>query len=259
MLGIHGIVLSTYHECGDCYFRKPFTYIPVRQPACDTKFTGALHGDIKRLIHFGKRTIYRLWPLCRWQTQDMLFIIIGHKDFHVLGICIGAPGFHGIDGIHQCRVHLLCQYFIGVFAVIRTTRHHIGNDQCFQVLLVLQGILHGQDTAPGMTQQVKVIFRQPQSSSDLFYFFHKTREIPVCRVIRVIRETATKLVIIYEFNPFLWQEVFEALEVFMRTTRTTIEQQDFSLGIITEPFGPDLEFFSQAFNFNQFDISSLHT
>jgi hypothetical protein len=71
--------------------------------------------------------------------------------------------------------------------------------------LVFQGILHGQDAAPGVTQQEEIVPVQPEGPPHLLHLFDETFHSPQVRVIRLIGISRPQLVIVEKLVALKWR------------------------------------------------------
>ena len=78
----------------------------------------------------------------------MLLIKVGHQQFHVARIAEILVLFDGSDFGQDLGIHLFRKDFGGVFPIFGGTGHHVGNDESFEVLLVFEGVFHGQNATP---------------------------------------------------------------------------------------------------------------
>lgn len=171
----------------------------------------------------------------------MFRIEVGHEQLHILGIreifgCLDAA-----DRIEYGRVHLSGQHFVGITAVIGTARHHVGDDEPLEVALVFQGVLHGEDAAPGVAEEEEVGTVEAQCGPNLFNLFHVTGEVPEGSVARVIGMATAELVVVDELDALGGQEALEAFEIFMRGAGASVQEQQLHLGMVAEALGPYAE------------------
>ncbi|MBV6440793.1 MAG: hypothetical protein EPGJADBJ_02466 [Saprospiraceae bacterium] len=255
MLRIHRIVCGANGQGRHADVGEVSGAIPFFQFSGNTEFARALHGYVNGLVDVVEAAIHRVWPI--FEAADMFFVKIRLQQFHVAGIGKIIFRFDRLDFGQYFRVHLFGEHLFGIFVVVRATHHHIRDNKPFQIVLVFLGVFHGENTAPAMAKQVKIVFVQPQCLSHLFHFLHKTRQIPQARVGRLVGVGRTELVVIIKFYAFLRQETLHALPVFVRAGRAAVQEQYFDAGVVAEAFCPD--FVLAVFNRNEADAAGFHT
>ncbi len=195
----------------------------------------------------------RIGPIRYRHPTDVSGVIFTHNHFGVSRIEIIFFVFINFQRIQQARAQLAAKLRVIRF-VFTKIGGHIANDQSFHVFLILQGIFHCQQAAPGIAKQVEIIRRQAQFLAHGFHFFHEAFDRPEAGIGRLVRIIRAKLVVFVKFNIRLRKEALEALQVLVRHRRATVQQQHFHVGVIAKALRPD---FVAPVYFNHLDTGSL--
>ena len=104
-----------------------------------------------------------------------------------------------------------------------------------------------------MAEQKEIGAIQPKSLPHLFHLIHETGGVPQRRIIRLIAECGTELVVIIVFNARAGKEAVAGFEILMRGAGTTMQQQHLDARIVTHSFGPNVEFSLRRVDFDHHD------
>ena len=123
-----------------------------------------------------------------------------HQELHVARVLVLLRRLEALDLGQHRLVHRRHQHLRRVLVVGGDARHHVGDDEPLQVLLVLERVLHGQDPAPGVAEQVEVVLAEPERLADLLDLLDEARRSPQrsgrpagrCRRSRAGRSSSTR-------------------------------------------------------------------
>ena len=141
------------------------------------------------------------------------------------GFSVSPARLERLDLGQRSLVHLRHQHLLGVSVVGRDARHHVGDDQPAQVLLVAQGVLDGQDPAPGVAVEHEVVPVQPERPADLLDLVDEPVELPQRRLVRLVAVARAELVVVVVLDPGRGEVAVAGLEVLVGRARPAVEQQ----------------------------------
>src|SRR6202012_3740850 len=110
-----------------------------------------------------------------------------------------------------------------------------------EVPLVLEGVLHGQDAAPGIPQQVKITGIEPERLADLLDFLHHTIHRPEGAVFGLVAVKRAQLVVFYHLEALPGKEAFKTFHIFVGHGGTAVEQEYLDPRVVADALGPDAE------------------
>jgi len=105
------------------------------------------------------------------------------------------------------------------------------------VLLIVEGVLDGEDAAPGVAVEDELI--EPEAAAHLFDFFGVAGERPEGGVVGLVGVVAAELVVVVDLNACVGQEGLHCFEILVTEAGAAVEQQHFG-GTAAEPLGPNL-------------------
>ncbi len=172
------------------------------------------------------------------------------EQLHVTGVIVRLGGLERLELGQHLRIHRGHQHVGGVVAVGRVAGHVVRDDQPFEVLLVRESVLDGQQAAPGLAVEEEVVGIESQSSPHLLDFVDKALDGPQIRIVRLIAVAGAELVVEVELDPRLRKVILEVEQVVVGGSGTTVEQQDLDVRILPRATGPDLEAAAGRFDRN---------
>src|ERR1700750_1450214 len=93
------------------------------------------------------------------------------------------------------------------------------------MLLVVEGILHGEDSSPGMAVEDEVV--EAETAADLFDLFEITRECPERGVVGMVGVVAAQLIVVIHLDAGVGEERFHGFEVLMAEGGGTMQEEHF--------------------------------
>jgi hypothetical protein len=100
------------------------------------------------------------------------------QEFHVSGVAGVAGRLQRLYFGQRCLIHVRHQDLLGVGVIVRDAGHHVGDDESAQVLLMPEGVLDGQDSAPRMAVEDEVAAVEPESTADLLHLVDEAFWLP---------------------------------------------------------------------------------
>lgn len=186
VVGVHGVETGADGEGGDGDLVEVGGAIPVQKSAAGTEFTGTLHQHVDLRVEMLEGTVDRIGPLVGGHSQNVVDIVVRHQQFHVAGLFKLARSFDPLDLREGSLIHLRHQHLFGILVVGGDTGHHVGDDEAFEVLLILESVFHRQDATPGVAEEVEVVFIELERPADLLNLLNKTGGLPKLWLIRLI-------------------------------------------------------------------------
>ena len=107
--------------------------------------------------------------------------------------------------------------------------------------MVRQRILDGQNTPPGMPQQVEITAIQSERLPYLLHLIHKALDRPQRRVPRLVAVRTLQLVVVVILDLLPRKVAIEGLEVGMVGPRPSVQEQDFLAWVIPYALRPHLK------------------
>ena len=96
-------------------------------------------------------------------------VVVLHEELLVPGVVSGAFGLEPLDLRQHDLIHGGHQDVVGIGVVEPCARHHVGDHQALEVLLVMYGVLHREDPAPRLPEQHEVTAVQTQRLANLMF------------------------------------------------------------------------------------------
>ena len=178
---VHSVESGTDDQGRHSDLRQIGRAIPANDLPARAKLARSLHRDIHLAVQMAERSVHRLRPLIGWHAQEVLLKVMLHHQFNIPRILVLSSGFKAFDLRQGRLIHGWHQHLLGVLVVGRNAGHHIGDDEALHILLVLERILDGQNTAPRMAEEVEIALIEPQRLPDLLHFLHEARTAGYCR------------------------------------------------------------------------------
>lgn len=255
VLGIHGVVPAADGQGGNGDFWQVGGAIPVQQSAAGAEFAGALHQDVDLRIKVLEGAVDWIWPLVFGHPQYMVDVVMLHEQFHVAGLLVFVGSFQFLDLGQGFLVHLGHKHVFRIFVVGGDAGHHVGDDQAFEMLLVLESVFHRQDAAPGMTEQVEVTLVELECLADLFHFFDEAGGFPEFGLIGLVAVVGAKLIVVVILDAGPGEVAVAGFKVLVGAGRAAVEEENFDLRVVAGTFGPDPERAGGGFDWDEFDAA----
>ncbi len=122
--------------------------VPRRELAACAQLARSLHRYVDLWIQVLESALDRVGPRIKWRAQDVMNIVVLHQQLHVTRVLVVLRCLERSDFRKDRRIDHRHQHALGIFVVGRDTRHHVGNDQPLQVMLIPQRVLEREDAAP---------------------------------------------------------------------------------------------------------------
>src|SRR5436190_1280344 len=241
--GIHRVVAGADHQrrhVDRCEVAGP---IPVGElgAGADPEFARALHRHVDRRVDVGEAALHRIGPVPGRHAQHVMDVVLLGQQLHVPGVLDLPAGLQRLDLGQRRLVHLRHQHLLGVGVVGGDAGHHVRDDEPPQMLLVVQGVLDGEEPAPRLAVEDEVVPAQPERDADLVYLIDETVQLPQRRVGGLIAEARAKLVIVVVLDPRRGQVAVAGLQVLVGRPRPAVQQQHPEAGIVADPLHPHPE------------------
>ena len=201
----------------------------------------ALHGHVDGRVDVREAALHRVRPLVRRHPQHVLDVVLLEEQLHVARVLGVAGRLEGLDLGQLGLVHGRHQDLLGVRVVRRDAGHHVRDDQAAQVLLVGQGVLHGQDAAPGLAVEDEVAGVHAEGLADLLDLADEPVQVPQRRLLGLVAEPGPELVVVVVLDARVRQEAVARLQVLVRGARAAVQQEHLQAGVVADPLGPDAE------------------
>ena len=160
------------------------------------------------------------------------------QQLHVPGVLDVAAGFQRLDLGQRTGVHGRHQHLLGVGVVGRDAGHHVGDDHPAQVLLVVQGVLDGQQPAPRLPVKDKIGPVQPERPTDLLHLVHEAVQVPQRRLLRLVAKTGPELIVVVVLDPRAGQVAVARLQVLVRRPGPAVQEQHPQPRVVAGPLDP---------------------
>ena len=165
-------------------------------------------------------------------------VMLVGQQLHVPGVLDVALGLQRLDLGQRLLVHLRHEHLLGVGVVGRDAGHHVGDDEPAQVLLVVQGVLGGEQPAPRLAEEDEVGGVQPERGTDLLHLVDEAVQLPQGWVTGVVAETRPELVVVVVLHPRRGQVAVAGLQVLMGRPGPAVQEQHLQAGVIADPLHP---------------------
>src|SRR5262249_43774912 len=108
-----------------------------------------------------------------------------------------------------------------------------------QLRLVLEGVLHCENAAPRVPQEIEIVPVESERLSHLLDLFDESREIPQRRVVWLVAVGGAELIVVVVLDAGGGEIASEALEVLVRGRGPAVQQQNFHAGTVADALRPD--------------------
>jgi DNA-binding transcriptional ArsR family regulator len=238
---IHRVVASADDERRHIDPREVLGSIPVAQLAAEAELARPLHRDIDRRVDAREGPVDRVRPVGYGHSQHVVDVVVVEEQLVVPRVTGVAARLEALDLGEDVLVHRGHEHLVGVRVVRGAAGHHVRDHQALEVLLMVECVLHCQDPAPRLAEQDEVRPIQAERQADLLDLVDEPIELPQVRLVRLIAPSGPQLVVVDVLEPGIGQVSIEDLEVFVRRTRSAVEQQDLDVRVVSDTPRPDPE------------------
>ena len=161
-----------------------------------------LHGHVDLRVDVREAALHRLRPVVGGHPQRVVLVVVrGSSSSMYRGFSMSPAASSALISASTAWSIVGHQHLLGVGGVGRGARHHVGDDQAAQVLLVRQGVLHGQDAAPRLAVEHEVLAVQAQRLADLLHLVDEAVKLPQRRLVGLVAEPGAELVVVVVLDP----------------------------------------------------------
>ena len=222
--------------------------VPVDELAGGAELARPLHRDVDLRVQVPERPVHRLGPLGGGHPEDVVLVVVRDEELHVARVLVVPLGLEPLDLRESLRVHRRHQDVPRVGVVGRDARHHVGDDEPAQVLLVLQRVLDGEDAAPRLARAERSSRWSRPSAARTCSTSSTNRGISHrAGVVGLVAVVGAELVVVVVLDAGAGEPAVARLEVLVGDARPAVEKEDLHARVVPHPLRPDAEGPGRAF------------
>jgi hypothetical protein len=157
-------------------------------------------------VDSGKGPVHGIRPLVDRSAQDMLRVVVGEEEFHVAGVFKIPSLLDGENLLLDGVVHPRKERATSIGIVGRNTRHHVGNDDSLEMVLVFQRILDRQQSAPRLAEEEEIGGVETKRLTHLLDLIDKTLKLPKRGFVGLVARHGAELSVVVNLDAFAWEK-----------------------------------------------------